>query len=250
MRFVTSKTLAGELRGQHIAECLGVPWGPEYQPDEWVVFVKSFDDIAKAKADGCMVALDPVDFYCYPFRDQTPRPEVDLVVIPSRRAMKSYVSLFPRADYIVIPHQWDHRIGGECRHDQFQPGYIGRHFNLNEELHIEMVTEPAEMLQAVTRFNCHVTQRESAAEKLLKPATKVATAAAVGAVVLTQRDPAAEHLLGEDYPFFAEGTLFDALYKARKAFGGEQWQQAREKMAEVKEKTSLQAIANLYRVLT
>lgn len=249
MRFVICDTLAGELRGKHIAEHLGVPYGTDYQPSEWVVFVKTFDGIKKAKADGCKIALDPVDFYCYPFRDTSPHPEVDLVIIPSKRAMKEYVSLFPRADFLVAPHQWDHRISGECTHDEFRPGYIGMAFNLSEELHIPMVTEMDEMLTGLPRFNCHITQRKREAAKLLKPATKVAAAAAVGAVVLTQKDPAAEHLLGDDYPFYAEGTLFDALYRAKKVFGGEQWQQARKKMAEVKEKTSLKAVSDIYRVL-
>ena len=253
MRFVTTKTLAGELRGKHIADSLGVPWAHQYtEPAEWVVFVKTFSGMAQAKRDGCRIAMDPVDHYCYDDgRALEPRPEVDMLIIPNPECARGYKGLFPNADFMVVPHQWDARITGECEHDLFRPGYIGRRFNLSEMLGngVEMVINEDEQLAAMPRFNCHIAHRAWQAADARKPATKVASAAAVGAVIVTTPDASARHLLGPDYPFYAPGTVFDALYQARKAFGTERWEQAREVMRQVKEKTSLQAIVQAYKLL-
>lgn len=246
MRFVRGPTLAGELRGAHIAAALGVPCDDEYkEPSEWVVFVKQFKGIKEAKADGCLVAFDPVDFYCYPNRPFPVVPEVDLLIVPNKKCAHTYKALFPRADFLIVPHQWDSRITGEATQDEFRPGYVGREFNLDEHLHVPMVTERDEQLAALAKFNCHLA---AGADSLRKPATKVSSAAAVGANIITRRTASALELLGEDYPFFADGTLFDALYQARKAFGGEEWKRGLETMARVRERTSLGAVSDLYRV--
>ena len=84
MRFVRGKTLARELRGQHIADKLCVPCSTELgepEPGEWVVFVKKNVGLEEAKVAGCHVAFDPVDLYCYPGRITTPAPEVDLLIM-------------------------------------------------------------------------------------------------------------------------------------------------------------------------
>jgi hypothetical protein len=210
MRFVRTEMLSGELRGTHIADKLGVPCGTEVgdaQPGEFVVFVKTLKGAQEAKASGCMVAFDPVDLFCYGRSVFESVPFVDLLIVPAKSVAGFYKAVFPHADFLVIPHQWDSRIVGEAVHDRFRPGYIGRDFNLTEDLRIEMVTQEDEQLHAMHRFNAHVVQYSDA----LKPATKVSCAAAVGAIaVVTKTQPAVE-LLGESYPFYATGTLFDAL---------------------------------------
>lgn len=230
---------------------MNVPCDREYTtPDEWVVFVKSFDGIEQAKRDGCLVCLDPVDYYCYgDGREFRPIPEVDLLVVPNKACAGTYRGLFPNADFLIVPHQWDDRITGQCEHDAFRAAYIGRKFNLTEHLAVDMVTDEADQLAALPRYNCHVSHRSWDAAVWRKPATKVASAAAVGAVVVTTPDMSSKYLLGEEYPFYAPGTLFDGLYRAKKAFGTQQWAEAREIMAGVRERTSLAAVADLYRVL-
>lgn len=251
MRFVRAKTLAGELRGQMIAEALGVPCDDDYQtPDTVVVFVKKQDGIQQAAADGCIVAYDPVDYFCYADqRPYEPLPEVSVLIVPNKRCCANYRKFFPSADFLVVPHQWDPRITGECEHDEFRPGYVGRSFNIGEDIGIPMVTDAAEQLSALPRFNCHLSNNgRTSLHAERKPATKVASAAAVGAVVLCQRDASSERLLGDDYPFYSDGTLFDGLWQARKRFGTAAWDEAREIMRGVKEKTSLPNVAALYEV--
>ena len=217
---------------------------------EWIVFVKTLDGIEEAKAAGAMIAVDPVDLWCYPGRNNNDTwPEVDLVIVPNSMCRKFYNRIFTNADYLLVPHQWDKRITGTAKQDVFRPGYIGRTFNLNEQLNIDMVTEPDEQLDAMSRFNCHVAEHASIEQQRLKPATKVASAAAVGANIVTHKGSSAVELLGNDYPFYATGTLFDALFKAKKAFGSAAWNYGLEIMADVKEKTSLKSIAERYKVL-
>ena len=251
MRFVKyRKGMAGVLRGDHIAQALGVPCETAYTtPDEWVVFVKTLDGIKQAKADGCMIALDPVDAFCYPGYEPTgcPLPEVDLLIVPNRACMSSYLQMFPRAEFMVVPHQWDARISGECEQDEFRPGYIGAKFNLLENLAVPVVVDG--QIKAMSRFNCHIGGAITQEGRRRKPATKVAAAAAVGAVIVTGADASAVELLGNEYPFFAENTLFNGLFKARKAFGGSAWQEAREIMRGVKETTSLAAVVEKYKIL-
>jgi hypothetical protein len=107
------------------------------------------------------------------------------------------------------------------------------------------------MLAAAPQFNMHLClQRRDERHALLKPATKISTASAVGANVLTYRDPSAVELLGQDYPFYVDSDQNTAIRMVRESFGGREWKRGREKMKEVRERTSLKAIAALYRRLS
>jgi hypothetical protein len=251
MRFIRSrKGIAGELRGEHIAAALGVPCETEYStPDEWVIFVKTLNGVQQAKRDGCRVVFDPVDAFCYPGHepDGWPSTDVDLLIIPNRACAGSYRTMFPNADYLIIPHQWDSRITGMAEHDEFRPGYIGSKFNLRENLGIPIVVD--DQLAAMPRHNCHVGGAVTPDGTARKPATKVASASAVGSVIVTAPDASAVELLGPEYPFYAKSTLFNALFKARKLFGSEAWNQALEILRTVREKTSLAAVAAKYEIL-
>ena len=96
-------------------------------------------------------------------------------------------------------------------------------------------------------FNCHVCERATKLQSTFKPATKVAAASAVGANIITHKDNSAFELLGPEYPFYATSTLFDGLYRAKKAFGTEAWKDGLEIMESVRARTSLDAVADLYR---
>jgi hypothetical protein len=112
------------------------------------------------------------------------------------------------------------------------------------------VYEASQQLEAAPHFNLHLAlQRRDERSALLKPATKVSTAAAVGANVLTYRDPSVLELLGPDYPFYVDGEPMPAIRMARASFGGASWKKGREMMKAVKEKTSLAAVAALYKRL-
>ena len=256
---VNSDFVSSELRGNHIAEALGARLlfadlgGTR---NDTVVFVKEADRglVLDAKDRGNRIILDVIDFYCYKKRECVFADLVDVLIVPNRACIEWYAERFPAARFAVIPHQWDHRIRGKAQQYKFSAGYIGKGFNctVTDVPGVEKVFLSDQQLAAAPRFNLHVAlQPRGGLAPLLKPATKVSTAAAVGANVLTYRDPSVVELLGDDYPFYAEvdSAPMTLIRMACEAFGGREWSRGREKMKEVRERTSLQAIAGLYRRL-
>jgi hypothetical protein len=224
---------------------------------ETVVFVKTARDalVREAKDRGCVIAFDPIDYFCYE-SDGRPVPEwlplVDKVIVPNGKCEAGMREMFPAASFHVIPHQWDARLDVMAEHDAFRPGYIGRRFNFPVNANIPQVNAPEQMMLCAPWFNCHVQIREpNGLDWTWKPATKVATAAAVGAPIITTADPSSKELLGPDYPLYIDSAqrLDVALEYCRDKFLTPIWEQAREIMAEVRKATSVQAIARLYRGL-
>jgi hypothetical protein len=254
---VNNDNVSSILRGNHVAEALGVPLcfadlgGAR---DEDVVFVKEADRglVLDAVDRGNRIILDVIDLHCYkqricPFADL-----VEVLIVPNRACIDYYAKLYPIARFAVIPHQWDHRIHGTAQQYRFTPAYIGKSFNLplSQDWGGTNVFDSSQHLMAASKFNLHLClQRRDGLHALLKPATKVSTAAAVLANVLTYRDPSAVELLGVEYPFYVDRDETLAIRMVREAFGGKDWKRGREMMKEVREKTSLQAIAGLYRRL-
>ena len=243
------------LRGEQIARFLDVPCveSVDDTQNDVVVFVKSAkpSEVQKAKNQGNLIAYDVLDFFCYPDRYLPWAHLVDVLIVPNSVCEPVYQAFFQNAKQVVIPHQWDSRIQLEAKHDKPRLGYVGAVFNMPSTNHLfEAVVENDRMVSSAHLFNLHlcVTRREDMA-KLLKPATKIATAAAVGACAITHLDPSAMELLGEEYPFYVHTTLDEAISDAVKSFGGERWMRARRIMKDVREKTSLRVIAEKYRQL-
>lgn len=244
------------LRGNHIAEAIGAKLcfadlGSARNQD--VVFVKEADrGLVEDAADrGNRVILDIIDYYCYKNRTCPFADLVDVLIVPNRACIAWYAERFPVARYAVIPHQWDYRIKGMAQQAGYAPGYIGKGFNFTVPgWDGATVFQSSQHLEAAPHFNLHLAlQRRDERAVLLKPATKVSTAAAVGANVLTYRDPSVVELLGPDYPFYVDGEPMPAIRMARESFGGQAWKKGRDMMKAVKERTSRAAVAALYRRL-
>jgi len=256
MLFVAPEGYASSvLRGQQVARALGVPCigRMDGTRDDVVVFVKSPEaaDIERAHRQGNVVVYDPLDFFCYPRREAI--GGVDVVLAPSMVAAGIYARFFPGSMGKLVPHHWDARLSGACELDRPRAGYIGAAFNAPDlaiavdGVDLECVTDPQRMLGAARRFNIHVcVSRREGLGALLKPATKIAVAAAVGAVAVTYPDPSAVELLGARYPFYVHESLAQTLAEAISGFGGEAFMEARRIMAGVRERTSLESIAKLY----
>jgi hypothetical protein len=112
-------------------------------------------------------------------------------------------------------------------------------------------------LARLDRFSLHYCFRnrgyEGAVAKV-KPFTKGVTAALCGANLVTSRDvPDAVALLGDDYPFLADGMeerhIIDAYDHARDAFGGPEWSRGLEAMAQLRDEVSGQRLAARFRTL-
>lgn len=255
---VNNEFFSSELRGEHVAQALGVPCQMKNihgaERGETIVFVKDADHrlVQQAKDMGCRIAFDILDLACYGDRTCSIRELVDVLIVPNRACVTFYRNIFPNAEYCVIPHQWDSRITGEAQQDSFRAAYIGKGFNISEHylLDVEKVFASTKQLEAAPCFNMHMAlNRRLKLYMLLKPATKVATAAAVLANVLAYPDASAIELLGEDYPYLVRGNVSDALEDAKADFGGSRWNDGIDRMREVRERTSMASIASLYRKL-
>lgn len=260
MLFVVTEPVAfvsSELRGKHIADALGckvLVKSIGNAQDEPIVFVKDAprDLVEKAKERGNRILYDPLDMYCYMGRKCSFAELVDVVIVPNAAAAGFYASKgFEFARYAVIPHQWDYRITGEAPQDRVRPAYIGHEFNCPKGWDgTKLTLMTADVLGHISGYNLHLSlNSREPTHVLLKPAIKVASAAAVGANVVAFPDPSALELLGPDYPFYVHINQRAAIRMACEAFGGPEWKRGLEKMKEVRERTSLRAIAALYRRL-
>ena len=156
-----------------------------------------------------------------------------------------------RAGAVTIPHHWDDRYSPHrAPEDRLRLAYIGepRSFPPGWELPgVEMVVD--NWFARAAAFNSHLSLRRPGREMLYKPNMKVATAAVCAAVLLTTRDDSALEHLGEDYPFYTGPTQHEVVAAIRRAegqVGGPAWRQALATLAEVKERTSLERITDLY----
>lgn len=262
MIFVKTNNLASaQLRADQIANKLGAQCFlndlPENLEDETVIFVKdaNSDLVFEAARQGARIVYDPIDTFAYPdrVRYKTWYGCVDTVICFNRKMADSLNRWFSEA--AIIPHQWDARIEGTANMDMFRPVYIGYKFNWPSMVQthgIQMICEPEVMLQAAPEFNCHVSIREpGSSQAMMKPATKVSIAAAVGAVCITTPDESMVELLPKEYPYWCMtvDSFPKILEKAKDEFNGPVWNRALEIMAEVKEKTSLNTISEKYKHL-
>lgn len=247
------------LRADQIADKLGAKVYLNELPDdvshETVVFVKEADAslVVKAKEQGAKIVYDPIDKFAYIERHGHIHWYVMVdEVICFNKTMAEYLKQWFKST-VIIPHQWDARLKAQAQMVSFIPGYIGHGFNCPPIVpwcDVSMVCAPELMLSAAPAFNCHVSIRgHDKLQAQMKPATKVSLAASVGAVCITSRDDSVIELLPDDYPYWCDSSddFQSVLHRAARDFQGPEWNKALRMLAVVKEKTSLDTVANLYR---
>lgn len=215
-----------------------------------LVFIKTsrLPDLLRARRNGNRAVLDVQDTVVFK-RWIKNRWLFDGAIFKNRRQLADFNR--PNWNSRVIYHQWDPRyqpnLAGER---ELRVAYLGSQRSLPEGWpEIPSVPCRQDWFQAGLEFNCHVSIREPGRDFLYKPNCKVSTAAACGANLVTTRDESALEMLGEDYPFYAEPTLEGILAgidRARSAFGGPDWKRGLERMREVRERTSIERVADDY----
>ncbi|MFN5996371.1 MAG: hypothetical protein ACK47C_14525 [Paracoccaceae bacterium] len=105
-------------------------------------------------------------------------------------------------------------------------------------------------LPELARFPLHYCFRRDreVSDLLVKPFTKGITASMCSVNLITSRDvPDAVRLLGDDYPFLADGNsdadILDAHSRARTLFNGPEWTAGLERLAALKEEVSGPSLA-------
>ena len=255
MLFVSDPRWPSYLKPAELASEMGCRILPRMDEteDETVVFVKRVEDedIQKAKRQGCRIVYDPMDYFCYPKRQVSWGHLVDVVVVPNKSCIDEYRKLFPLAQFVLIPEHAPPRLKGMCEYWEPKFGYIGAEFNMPKvKTPMTSVLDRKDWLDMAPKFNLHlcVSKREGLAW-LMKPASKLAMASAVGACAVVYKDPSAVELLGEDYPFYVKSSIDETAQEALSCFGDEKWYKAKRMMKEVKERTSVSESAKSYTAL-
>ncbi len=143
---------------------------------------------------------------------------------------------------------------GDPPQDRLRTAYFGAPYNTSRPESLSEVVDIVDVQDAgqdwihnLDRYNCHWIVRVDPGIAALKggwkPFLKGFVAARCGAPVITTRDdPQAAHYLGDDYPFYADSLaaadLELAWARVAGAFGGPDWQMAREIMRQTAERNS------------
>jgi hypothetical protein len=237
--------LGVDVRSVHAAEARGVR-------DAVLVFIKRADlaDLVAARARGNRLVLDVQDTLV--FRHWISHwPLYDGVIFRNRRQAADYAPR--RALCRTIYQHWDPRYGPHSNgHGGLRVAYLGilRSLDAHARLpDVEMIG-PERWFDGYAAFNAHLSVRTTRRERLYKPNAKVATAAACDAVLITTRDAAALELLGEDYPFYLDGTdaasVAAGLARAREAFGDADWSEALTRLRALKAELAIDRVAERY----
>lgn len=212
-----------------------------------LVFVKTsrLDHLAIARWRGCRAVLDVHDTPVFKRRLKN-GSWFDGAIFKNRRQQTDFDRRSWRSR--IILHQWDPRYGPHAvPGGELRIAYLGdrRSLALFGGLSgVEFVED--DFFARAPAFNCHLSVREPGREALYKPGTKVSTAAACGAVLVTTRDVSAFEMLGPDYPFYCDAdrdSIETVLSRVRRELGGASWRLALERLAAVRELTRIERIA-------
>ena len=165
----------------------------------------------------------------------------------------------------VILHNADAALYGRPPVDRraFSAVYCGN--RVNTHIPLELADEIAVLdgsnarkmarsIASLPDYALHYGVRDAAngTASVIKPFTKGITAAVCNANLVTGRDvPDAVRLLGEDYPFFSDGTtdaqIIEAFQRAKQAFGGPDWRRGLEAMRSLRDEVSGPTLAAQFR---
>lgn len=161
-----------------------------------------------------------------------------------------------RAVSRTIPQHWDSRYRPQCSGSSvLRAAYLGTARSISSWGQIPGLDclGPEDWFERALAYNAHVSVRENRREWLYKPNAKVVTAAACRAVLITTRDCSAVEHLGEDYPFYLDGSdvasITAGLSRARELVGGPEWEVALARLDTVRIANSIEQVAQRYLAL-
>jgi hypothetical protein len=205
--------------------------------DRVLVFVKTsrLDHLLCAKLRGNLLVLDVHDTLVFKRRIKN-RRLFDGILFTHLRQLEDFGDA--RRLCRVIPIHADPRFR---RHtagwQRLEVAYLGDRRSFAQFGEIPGVAcFDSDYFDVAPRYNCHVAVRAPGRESDYKPAIKVATAAACGALLITTRDCATRELLGDDYPYYTDANaaaLLATIERARADLGGPRWRAALDRLSQV-----------------
>ncbi|MBS3070740.1 hypothetical protein J4407_00355 [Candidatus Pacearchaeota archaeon] len=232
---------------------------PEDIDNSMVIFVKyfPFSDVIRAIKKNCILVYNVLDD-ARPNLLENQGKICHGIIFPNKRMQNDFKHyLFQRTKSFVMYHHWDPKFGklkAKKQNKKFTLVYFGGAPNkvlfADKIPELILVQNFLEQLKVKEKFNCLYSMRkEGSYEFLYKPSTKVATASAIGANIITSRDSSVVELLGENYPYLTN-TDFQSVIKtldyAKKTFGKKVWKDALKTMKKVKKKTDINNVVKGY----
>ena len=189
------------------------------------------------------------------WEDGRPKPEkvalLDAHMTFSIPQMLDFNQRFPAVPAFHVTHHVNPRFPKQVRQfDRLRVGYFGdvdnvlRPDSLSGDIEIFDTWESeSTWLHRMPEYNCHWIVRRHNPRYPRKPFLKGFVAARCGVPVVVSRDDEnAPYYLGDDYPFYADGTDSEALemawLKVASAFGGQDWELAKDIMNQVAARSS------------
>ncbi|MEX2014758.1 MAG: hypothetical protein WD885_02380 [Candidatus Saccharimonadales bacterium] len=223
---------------------------------KWALEGLNVEALDKLKSRQNVLIFDPVDA----FLPAEKAKYADIIVAASRTALHDYSSLFKNKKVMLVDHHVDPRL--KILDWSYQPsalksGYFGELVNTFSTAAIEKKVDFIQIstnkqendwLELLPKYNLHYAIRQIDQKDNHKPFLKGFTAAHCGSNILVQdSQEEAVHWLGEDYPYLIKGEvtekkILDKLKYIEKTFGTSIWSRAMDRMIEIREKTSEQAI--------
>lgn len=238
------------LRIRGVDSCAIYPANLGEYRDGIVVFIKTsrMAHVIQARLQGCRTVLDVHDTVIFKSRLKN-QWLFDGLILRNSRAYEDY-SRPGKNDAEILLH-WDPRFcPNNAGEGELRVAYLGDRRSLHLWDQIPGVDYiDSDYFERARRYNCHLSIRMPGKESLYKPAVKVSTAGACGAVLITTRDEASLELLGPDYPYYTGRGLeqiVETIGFARESKGSETWQLALRRLAEVRQRTSLERLIGEY----
>lgn len=271
VRFIVKNNLGSSLmRGAQIAKALSLKGidakavsSAKDLEDCILFFVKFIDpeEVIKA-AEKNLCVYDPVDIWCGNNNISLVKafPAFGAVLFPTMLQLGYFGHCFSKGIPLAyIPHHFAPEVQQGCQEFAgypytFRLGYIGADFNHKFSVELADVVpiyHPNQWNQWAAFFTCHYSVREpNTPESLFKPATKVFTAAACNANIITTRDADTVMHLGDDYPYYVDKyepeAIFNVIKKASEGFELEEWYEGLGRMKAIREKTNLDVVSAQY----
>ena len=249
---------SGALRKKGIVSEFHVNKLPKNIENTMIVFIKCFpySEVTRALRNNCIIVYEIMDI-AKPFLWEIEGKIPDAIIFPNKRMKEDFKDVITKTiKSFVIYHHWDPRLDVKKQKNKkkLSLAYFGTRPEKNaiyyKELSVPVFTSFLDHIKHKDKFNCLYSMRkEGSYEFLYKPSTKVATAAAIGANIITSKEPSAVELLGKDYPYLTD-TDFESVKKtieyAKETFGKKVWSDALKTMKEVKKRTDINNIVDGY----
>lgn len=194
--------------------------------DSIIVFVGeplhivNFEILDILQRNNNILVYDIIDNFCFNHTNIIHNPTLiqyyqylDIFIHTNSYSKSKGEELLPRAEHIIIPHQWD--IDNE---DLLLPNiintkvasYIGglNGFQLDKNKlvgYVDVYDNPLEGNNQQSKYNIHSSFRaNNTLDYYYKPCTKLAVASSFGAILLTSREESVVDIVGEAYEFYIE----------------------------------------------